>query len=85
MTDREIIQAWSDKQYLLQSLPCPCCGKIVLLRKQLLTPKAVLSRRADVFICNLCANEEANEGNTGEGKPLSEWYCVKIERGKENL
>lgn len=76
------------RRYLEDSLPmrfyprennlwlCPRCGMNLYLTESIYP---ALSRRAHVNICPPCGTNEAVEDYSGNCKPLSSWYAVKLE------
>lgn len=54
--------------------PCPRCGRDTMDENPI---RNSLSRRADVYICDMCGLQEAMEDMMDSRTPLSEWSIVK--------
>ena len=61
-------------------LPCPRCGS------ERMNPKAhlnCLSRRADVYVCNVCGLHEAALEMMGAPIPYEQWWLLRFLESKE--
>lgn len=61
-------------------LPCPRCGSDKMHSKATLN---CLSRRADVYVCNVCGLHEAALEMMGTPMPYREWWLLQFLGGKE--
>ena len=85
----DILRKWGEAQEEFLALPCPRCGRNVLLKRE--RESYTLSREADIYICSTCAKEEKWKEEMRKGeftskdreRELSSWYCVKVERGND--
>lgn len=62
------------KRQMNELLPCPRCGRMSM--KEKLSHNA-LSRRANIYICDGCGNDEAMRDFAGYVDDLTDWFAVK--------
>ena len=73
-----ILDQWKEAQQADAMIPCPRCGNYTM--KGRITTNA-LSRRADIYICDLCGMQEAiddmiYQGKIDKNKDLQTWFAV---------
>lgn len=71
----EKIGRFAERQRTL-CFPCPRCGNWTMDTDP---ARNALSRRADVYVCDVCGMKEALEDAIGKRTPLSEWDIMKSE------
>ena len=67
----KVFEKWCEVQKQNRYLPCPRCGKS---RMDLKLVRNALSRRANIYICSECGNEEALEEYFGYTQDISDWW-----------
>lgn len=54
---------------------CPRCGRMTMNAESV--TRNALSRRIDVYVCDVCGMQEALEDMTGSISPLSSWAIAQ--------
>lgn len=75
MEAKEIVMIWSENQKKGAILPCPRCGKWKM-RTELC--HNALSRRADVYVCSDCGNDEAIRDAIDNADGIEKWSVVQF-------
>ena len=74
-TAKKLVEGLKRQQLEHKPMHCPRCGNEMLNTD---LARNSLSRRADIYICNICGTEEAILDACGkEPLPLTEWAAAK--------
>lgn len=73
---RAKIKRFAERQSGKLNFPCPRCGEWNMNEDP---RRNALSRRAKVYVCDLCGVFEALEDAMGEIKPLTSWDIARRE------
>ena len=79
-TDEELLKRLADlkpRQKAGEHMPCPRCGRDAMKTALYI---GALSRRADVYVCDQCGQDEAVREVFASPLPLSEWVYLISER-----
>lgn len=74
----KVISNWKKAQDAGVYLPCPRCGGLCMDEES--ATRNSLSRRANVYICDKCGREEADEDMSSKKEAamsLNDWFAVK--------